>query len=360
MHVKSLLVIGALLSNISLALAAPHKVGVSLTMTGDAATFGMDMKNAITMAHEELGQGNYTLILEDDRCLGKDAVNVAHKFVEVDKVSYAIGFACNQVLLSAAPIYQKAGIPVISGFGTTGDVRGIGDKVFRLFPADHHAVETIYPYILARHKSLGIITEENEYPELIRRTFSRLHAAEPGRMTMHQETFQTGSSDLRPSLLRFKSKGVEALFINPNAEPSFIRIVQQLEQIRYAPTLYSVFWPSATVVQEQVGNKINGIIYANLPDTEKLLSPLGKSVLARYRKRFGEPNSVPYCVAFAYESFRLLDEAIKSGKPVDEYLRSARIEDGAIGTYSFDSDGAVHGLQYELQEYRDRLVRTVQ
>src|SRR5690606_9305686 len=98
-------------------------------------------------------------------------------------------------------------------------------------------------HIASRHRSLGIVTEDNEYPELIRRTFNRLNSAAPAGLTLVEENFKTAETDLRQTLLRLKTRKVEALFLNPNAEPSFIRLVQQLEQIRYKPALYTVFWP---------------------------------------------------------------------------------------------------------------------
>ncbi len=341
------------------ATADPIKVGVSVTLSGEAATFGTDMRNAIQLAQEDLGKDRYQLIVEDDRCLGKDAADVAHKFITIDKVAYAIGFGCNQVLLASAPIYQKAGVTVISGFGTSGDVTGLGDRIFRLFPADQHVVEAVYPYISERQSELGVITEENEYPELVRRTLLRLNSANPKPLKLVEESFKSDLTDLRPVLLKFKAKKLPALFLNPNAEPSFIRLIQQLEQIHYSPALYTVYWPGASVVQSTLGAKLNGIVFGNLPDDAKLLTKDGIGLLKRFRARFGEPNSVPNGVAFAYETLRLLDKALKSGQPVHEYLRTAKIDDGMIGSYSFDGDGAIVGLKPDLQQFRDGSIHSL-
>lgn len=269
----SFLLLQAQLIFLSTAQAERTKVGVSVTLTGEAATFGEDMRNGILLANKDLGE-KYELIVEDEKCLGKDSVLVAQKLINVDKVKYVVGFSCNQTVLSAGPVYQRARVLVISGFGTTGDVTGIGDRLFRLFPADNYAIDVIYPYIAARHKNLGIITEQNEYPELLRRTFERHFRESSNGHSLHQESFQTGDTDLKPALLRFKSKGVEALYIASNAEASFIRIVKQLNEIRYHPAIFSAFYPGIEIVQKTVGKLIDGMVFVDLPTDENLYSKM--------------------------------------------------------------------------------------
>ena len=66
------------------------RVGISAPLTGDAATYGIEMKNAYELAAEHFGQEKYELIFEDDRCGGVSASNAAQKLVGVEKVSYAL------------------------------------------------------------------------------------------------------------------------------------------------------------------------------------------------------------------------------------------------------------------------------
>lgn len=333
-------------------LAGRIKVGVSVTLSGEAATFGEDMKNAILLANEDLQQ-KYRLIIEDEKCSGKGAVSAANKLINIDKVSYVVGFSCNQTILSAGPVYQNAGVVAISGFGTTGDVKGVGDKLFRLFPPDNYAIDKIYPYIAAKHKRLGIITEQNEFPELLRRTFEKNFQKNYEGYFLYQEDFQTGDQNLKPLLLKLKSYNVEALFIAANAEAGFMRVVKQMREIGYYPAIYTAFFPGIKIVQDTVGKYIDGMVFVDLPGEENLYSERGLEVLRRFRKKYGEPNSAPYSVLFGYETLRLLDEAIENGSSVQSYLQSVHVRSGVLGSYRFDEDGASSGLGFRLFRFKD-------
>ena len=43
------------------------KIGVSTALSGDAATYGLDIKDALLFANEKLTDNSYELVFEDDR-----------------------------------------------------------------------------------------------------------------------------------------------------------------------------------------------------------------------------------------------------------------------------------------------------
>ncbi len=89
------------------------KVGVTLPLSGNSALWGTDIKNGLLFANEDLAQGRYELIIEDDRCDAKTAVTIAHKFIEIEKVKWVLGFGCSGTLLSTAKLYEQAHVVVI-------------------------------------------------------------------------------------------------------------------------------------------------------------------------------------------------------------------------------------------------------
>ena len=82
----------------------PIKIGVSLPLTGPASTYGVELKKVITFANKKLANNKYELIFEDDKCSPKEAVTVAHKFIDLDKLKYVTGFACSGATVAAAPM----------------------------------------------------------------------------------------------------------------------------------------------------------------------------------------------------------------------------------------------------------------
>lgn len=90
----------ALVSSIAPVLAAPNiGLGISLALSGPAATYGIDIKNTIMFANDELASGKYQLHFEEDKCSGKEAVSAAHKFINILQLKYALGFACSSTVL---------------------------------------------------------------------------------------------------------------------------------------------------------------------------------------------------------------------------------------------------------------------
>ena len=63
----------------------------------------------------------------------------------------------------------------------------------------------------------------------------------------------------------------------------------------------------------------------------------------------GEPQSAPILSLVAIDSLRLVDEALKRNVPVSEYLAGVNYP-GLIGRLSFDSSGAIEGLNFTVQQ----------
>ncbi|RIL04558.1 MAG: hypothetical protein DCC75_12490, partial [Proteobacteria bacterium] len=122
------------------AYAAPSqpkiKVGVSSALLGGAASYGLDIQDAVRFADEKLGKGRFELIFENDNCTGKDAVSVAQKFTQIEKVDVAIGFACSSAALSAAPIFERAKIPVLITSASSPKIAHAGEFIFRTILSD--------------------------------------------------------------------------------------------------------------------------------------------------------------------------------------------------------------------------------
>ena len=322
------------------------KIGISTPLTGDGSPYGIDIRNGIILANSRLSNDAYELVIEDEKS-PKDAVSIAQKFIGIDKIKYVLGPAVNATLFSAGPVYDRAGV-VCVGLGTSGDQKGIGTNLFRIYPADQESANILGPWVYDRYSKIGIVSDQDEYTALIERTLVSVNQVRSSPRELFIEQDGSKATDYVPLFLRVKSRGIDALVLNPATEQGFIRMVKQLASAGIKVPIFTFVLPSSSTVQSALGELLNNIIYADLPELNELLSKDGKLVMEDFKKRFGEPNSVPLIAALGYESFRILDEAIKSGKSVPEYLRGLKVEDSIIGRYSFDDDGAVQGINFSL------------
>lgn len=342
-------------SNVS---AEPIPIGISTALTGDAVQFGEDIKNGIVLANDLLGQGRYRLIIEDEKCENKDALSVANKLIHVDNVKYVLGFPCNSTLLTTAPVYDRANVTVITASGNSGDVLDVGSHIFRLFPADSGCADVLYRSVAKEHRQLTILTEQNEYPVMMERTIRKLNSSESKPLKLESIEYSHGQTDLRTTAL--KVRGAEAVFVNANTDPSFISVVKQLREQRFQGALYTAYFGSSASVREALGGEIEGIQFCTLPPLDELISEKARPVIAEFRKRFGEPKSGFPVVPTAIETFRLLDEAIRSGIPPEKYLQERKVSDGYLSEYHFDKHGAVQGLRFEMQEVKGGKTRKLE
>lgn len=328
------------------------KVGVSTSLTGDATAFGVDIQNALTLMNDKFGNGKYQLIFEDDKCENNVGVSVAHKLINVDKVRYVLGFPCNSILLATAAIYEKADVLVLTSAGNSGDVLDIGKNIFRLFPSDAAGAKLLFSYMTKRHKKIAMLTEQNEYPVMMGRTVIRENEKLQKPLEIVTEDFLHGTTDLRSTILKLMSKKVEGIFVNANTDASFITAVKQLRGLKYQGALYAAYLPASATVLKELGDAVNGFIFANLPLSDELVTPEGKLLLDEFRKRFGEPQSGFPVVPTSLEAFRIFDLALQSKNP-QKFLLNNKFSGGFIPDYYFDEHGAVQGINFQMQKIED-------
>jgi len=328
------------------------RIGFSTTLTGDGAISGQEMKNAAILANELIAHDAFEIIFEDERCLGAPAASAAQKLISIDKIEYAVGFFCNVSLLSAAPLYQKAGIPIISTVATTMDTADVGKDVYRLFPADQLSIPPLYKYVASRYKRVAILAEEDAYAQMLKKEFVRINSLSPTALTLIVEDYQFAGIDFRSQLTRLKGNEVEAIFISSATEPSFIRVVKQMHEMGLSPAIVGVYTPVSDIAIAELGELIEGAVAATLPDlTARSSQKRATELLSQYRNRFGDPKSAFPVIPTTLEGFRLLYVATQSQRSVGEVMRDPIVNlDSLIGPYSIDKYGAIQGLEFVLKK----------
>jgi len=326
------------------------KIGVPTALSGSAAAFGNDIKNALTLMNEKHGNGKYDLIFEDEQCDNRVAVSVAQKLINIDKIKYALGFPCNSTLLATASIYSRARVLVVTSSATSGDVENIGKGIFRLFPSDVAGADLLFKYMAARHKRIGILTELNQYPVMMERRVRKANEQAGRPIEFSSEEFINGNSDFRTLLLRLTKGNIDGLFINANTDDSFISVVKQIRASKFGGALYAVYLPASDTARKALGSALNGFVFSNLPLADELVTESGKELLSDFRKRFGEPQSGFPVVPISFEAFRIFDLALSSGKEPVEFLASTKFTGGFVPSFHFDEHGAVQGINFQMQK----------
>ena len=160
--------------------AAPAGTVVTIAhagpLTGSISHLGKDDENGVALAVEQANAKKVTIggqpvtfkmMSEDDQADPKTGATVAQKLVDA-KVAAVIGHLNSGVTIPASEIYNKAGIPVISGSATNPELTERGLKgVFRTVGRDDQQGPAIAAYIAGElaGKRVAIVDDKTAYGE---------------------------------------------------------------------------------------------------------------------------------------------------------------------------------------------------
>jgi len=152
------------------------KIGHVGPITGKIAHLGKDNENGARLAIEEANAAKitiggkpvrFTLVAEDDQGDPKTGNIVAQKLVDA-KVAGVVGHLNSGTTIPASVIYNRAGIPVISGSATNPTFTDRGFKVaFRTVGRDDQQGPAIASYLFVTKKPavVAIIDDATAYGE---------------------------------------------------------------------------------------------------------------------------------------------------------------------------------------------------
>jgi len=135
------------------------KIGMGSPMTGGDSGFGIDAENsgllAVADACDYAGF-SFELVAEDDQGASEGGAAVANKHAADPTVVAVAGHLFSGATAAAIPIYEEAGIPMLSPSATNPDLTKSGSKVFNRVPfTDEAQSNDVADYI---YNTLGIRT----------------------------------------------------------------------------------------------------------------------------------------------------------------------------------------------------------
>jgi branched-chain amino acid transport system substrate-binding protein len=113
------------------------KIGLLAPLTGFAAADGLSVKNSVDLAVEKVNKEGgllgkkVELVTYDDRADAKDAVALAQKLIQQDKVVGLVAGSYSMPTRAVAPLFQDEGIPLVAAYAIHPDVTKAGDFNFR-------------------------------------------------------------------------------------------------------------------------------------------------------------------------------------------------------------------------------------
>ncbi|MDE1165835.1 MAG: ABC transporter substrate-binding protein [Pseudomonas sp.] len=340
--------------------AADIKIGVAGPMTGANASFGEQyMKGAQAAAdeinaHGGVNGGKIILVQGDDACEPKQAVAVANKLADQDKVAGVVGHFCSSSTIPASEVYGDAGIIAITPGSTNPQVteRGL-TAMFRMCGRDDQQGIVAGDYIVdvLKGKKVAVINDKDTYGKgLADATAAQL--TKRGVKPVLEEGLTRGEKDFSALVTKIRGVGADVVYfggLHPEAGPL-------VRQLREAGLKDVKFMSDDGVVTDELVTTAGGAqfvdgVYMTFGADPRLL-PDSKAVVDQFRKSGYEPEGY---TLYAYASIQALAAGFngaKSDKGEDaaKWLKANPVKT-VMGEKTWDAKGDLKVSDYVVYQW---------
>ncbi len=197
---------------------ADIKIGLNVPLTGFAASDG---KSALEGAKLAVAQANakggvagqkLELVIYDDQASPKEAVPVATKLVEKDKVVGAVSGSYSGSTRAAAPVFQQAKIPYVVGYAIHPDITLSGDYMFRTSTMGEVQGRAGARLVqMLGKKKVVLVTLKNDFGQALATGFKE-GAAKSGVQILNEYEYGIADRQFGPLVSKIKSDNPEVIY----------------------------------------------------------------------------------------------------------------------------------------------------
>ncbi|WP_040260011.1 branched-chain amino acid ABC transporter substrate-binding protein [Pseudomonas massiliensis] len=339
---------------------ADVKIGVAGPMTGANASFGEQyMKGAQAAADAINAAGGVNgekivLVAGDDACEPKQAVAVANRLVDQDKVVGVVGHFCSSNTIPASEVYDEAGVISITPGSTNPAVTERGLKtVLRMCGRDDQQGIVAGDYIvdMLKAKKVAVINDKDTYGKgLADATSAQLKKR--GVTPVLEEGLTRGEKDFSALVTKIRSTGAEVVFfggLHPEAGPLVRQMREQgLKDVKFVSDDGIV---TDELVTTAGGAQYVDGVYMTFGADPRLL-PDSKAVVDQFRKGGYEPEGY---TLYAYASLQAIAAGLNGakkneGEAAAEWLKANPVKT-VMGEKTWDSKGDLKVSDYVVYQW---------
>ena len=311
-------------------------IGFFAPITGPAAADGESAKNAVALGLKEVndtggvGGKKINLMIYDDRLNPQEAVAIANKLIEKDKVVGVVSGSYSSPTRVTAPIFQKAGIPMVAGYAVHPDVtwdpkeKKPNDFCFRngFLGEIEGAGAAEFAVKNLKAKKVALIFMDNDFGRAISSGFAE-RAEKLGAAVLTKQMYKyPGEKDFRPFLTRIKEGNPDIIFAAGYYNEA-ASIVRQAKELGITSQILGEEGFDSPKFLEIAGPAAEGVIIATNLDRDDP-RPLVQNYLKNYRKAYNEDADM--VGASSYDAFMILVNAIRKAGTDPKSIQKALLE----------------------------------
>jgi len=334
----------------SAAPAAPAGVTVKIAhagpLTGSIAHLGKDDENGVHLAVDQANEKKITIDgkpvtfemqSEDDQADPKTGTTVAQKLVDA-KVAAVIGHLNSGVSIPASEIYNKAGIPMLSGSATNPALTERGLKtVFRTVGRDDQQGPAIASYIAneVKAKKVAIIDDKTAYGEGLANEVEKTLKGDKVNIVGRERTTDK-ETDFKSILTKIKAKNPDVIF-HGGMDATGGPMLKQARELGIKAVFAFGDGACTDEMGKLAGQAAEGMVcsQAGLPR-----EAASKEFVDAFTKKYGE---IKQYAPYFYDATLAVIEAMKKANSTDPAKFTPELFNvsftGATGKVEFDQKG---------------------
>ncbi len=325
------------------------KIGMLAPLTGFAAADGASALNSVKIAVDQVnGQGGILgkkvqLIVYDDRADAKEAVALAYKLIEQDKIAAFVAGSYSLPTRAVAPIFQEEKIPLVAAYAIHPDVTKAGEYCFRNgFLGTVEGKAAAYTaHKLLNAKTVALLTSDNDFGRTLVEGF-KMYQAKYGKdmKIVYEQAYPFSEKDFKPYLSKIKEANPDVIF----ASGYYFQtgpLLKQARELGIKSKILGEEGADSPKLAEIAGEAAEGFYIVTNFDRDDP-RPVVQNFLKEYRKRYKiEPDMVG---ASAYDAFMIIADAMKKTKT---YTNPTAIRMAISKTTDFDGlTGVIKGFTH--------------
>jgi len=337
-------------------------IGVAGPFTGPNATYGDQYWHGATQAAEDINAAGgingekIKLVQGDDACEPKQAVSVANRLVDQDKVKAVVGHFCSSSTMPASEVYNDAGILAITPGSTNPLIteRKMND-MFRMCGRDDQQGQVASDFIIDKLKAkrVVIIHDKDTYGQGLADA-TKAALAKRGVNDVMYEGLSRGEKDFNALVTKISAQKPDVVFFggcHPEAGP----LVRQMRE----QGVQAKFFSGDCIVNEEMVTAAGGPQYTNgiymTFGKDPRLIPDGKAVIDKFRASKFEPEGY---TLYSYASVQAIAAAFKATGGTDSAKASAWLKanpvDTVMGKKAWDDKGDLKVSDYVVYQWDDK------
>lgn len=298
------------------AVAADIKIGIAAALTGNAAQYGLPIRQGLELAAAEINvrggvNGNrLELIIEDEQGKKEEGINVFKKLIFQNKVMMLFGPTLSNSAQASDPVAQTAKVVVFGTSNTADGITSIGDYVFRNSVTERDILP-ITLKIAAQNTGLKKVAVIYGNDDIFTKSgYDNFKKAlrDLKIPVATTETFAKGDVSFKPQLTNIRASNPDAVVLSALVAEGAPIMVQARQLGITLPFIGGNGMNSPRVFELAKGNSDN--LWVGSPWSVESPAPENKRFIAAYLKAHGTmPDQF---AAQAYDAMYIAAQALKT------------------------------------------------